>query len=165
MRAIILATIAAIAIQPLFFALYFLLPFALVGEGPSLLHEVFGMLMLVIVFAAGFVIVLGLPIFFTLRYFKRDNWWTLAVSGFLAGGFPIGLLSWPSYFSSGDSSYSGNWHGRYVDFVVHGTPTIYGWLSYAEGTLISGLHGLIGALAFFFVWRRNSHTETTNWAN
>jgi hypothetical protein len=143
-----IASIAAVAIQPVvFFARiapdYFASSTPVYGLGLFLAA--------VVVVAAAVVFMLGIPTFLLLRKFGRVNWTSLAITGLCLGMLPA-ALSWPrtlDKYSSGE-----NWHGKYVDTYVHGVPTSYAWLTYAEGVLCFGVHGLVGALVFYAVWRR-----------
>lgn len=99
------------------------------------------------------VLLLGLPAFFALR---RRGWLktsTIAAAGGLAGALPMAAITWPyplcqPYLYSS----SGAWHGRQVDFIADGLPTIFGWFSYLEGVATFGLLGVASALAFWFTW-------------
>jgi hypothetical protein len=154
MKAALFASLAAIAVQPLFFTTWILLPPAISGDVDlNDLRQVMELLIFVVAFAAGFVLLLGLPLFFVLHRSGRDSWASLAGTGFVVAGLPVSILSWP--IRTGSSS-GGGWHGSYVQFVVDGVPTVYGWLQYVEGIVIYGLHGLIGAIVFFHVWRHYS---------
>jgi len=150
MRAILLAAIAAVLVQPFVFALG-LLPLLFVHPTPNLngLGLVFAA---VLVVSVAFVVALGVPIFLLLRRLGRVSWASLSLAGFLAGAVPVALLAWPRHLEGYSSGY--NWFGHAVDFYIDGVPTIYAWLSYAEGTIISGIHGLVGAVVFLAVWRR-----------
>lgn len=150
MVAIGLASIAAVAIQPVVFGAWFFLPAVISGADISP-RDVWSLSMYVVLYASGFVLVLGIPLFLLLNHFNRANWRNLSLVGFGAAAIPFAVYSWAAH-SSGFSS-GGNWHGSYVRFVENGVPTIYGWLSYAEGVLSFGLHGFVGALVFLFVWR------------
>ena len=154
MKAIAISAASAIAIQPILFFLWFFLPVLVAGESVTG-RDILGMAVWVLLFASGFVFVLGIPIFLLLRHFKRASWISLAMVGFLIASVPPALFGWPGTQSPGSSS-GGNWHGHSVQFVVGGVPTLYGWLNYGEGTLMFGLHGLLGALIFFLCWRRYS---------
>ena len=146
------ASISAIAIQPVVFGAWFFLPAVLSGATISP-QDIWSMCIYVVAFATAFVIALGVPVFLTLNYVNRANWLHLSIVGFGTGAIPYAIYSWPlSAYSSGFSS-GGNWHGSYVDFVKNGVHTIYGWLSYVEGVFWFGVHGLVGALVFLFVWR------------
>lgn len=150
MKAILLATVAAIAIQPFVFVRLFLLPMLVIGASiPA--KDFLGIPLFAALLAAPFVIVVGIPSLFLLRHFNRLSWLSLGSIGFVAAALPVAIYGWSDYpgYSSG-----GNWYGTYVDFVVDGQKTLYGWLSYAQSILFFGLHGLAGGLAFFFVWRR-----------
>ncbi len=111
----------------------------------------------VLVVSLGFVVILGVPIFLTLRLINGTSRFVLSVSGLLAGAIPYALYTWPANtpYPPGTTGYfSGNWHGRHVEFTVNGVLTTYGWLSYAEAVIMFGVHGLVGALVFLAVWRR-----------
>jgi hypothetical protein len=146
------ASLAAIAIQPLVLGIWLGVPMYLSGESVPA-REVIGMAGLVTMVAAGFVLVIGIPSFLILRHLNRATAISLGTMGFLVAALPFAALGWPGNSFPGSSS-GGGWHGSHVEFVVNGMVTGYGWLNYAEGTLIYGTHGLIGALAFLFVWRR-----------
>lgn len=97
------------------------------------------------------VVALGLPAFFLLRFLRRERIATLLVAGFVSGGLPLAILRWP-LDSGSQSSYSTTWHGESVDMVKSGVPTLYGWLSYLEGVAITGVLGAISAATFWYVW-------------
>jgi hypothetical protein len=150
-----IASVAAVAVQPLVFAVriapvYFASSQSLNGIGFILVS--------VIVVAAVVVLTLGIPTFLLLRKFQRVSWASLAVAGFALGALPMAAFSWPrdlEGYSSGAT-----WHGKYVDFYVNGVPTTYAWSSYGESVMYFGLHGLVGALVLYAVWRRPDPTTT-----
>jgi len=114
------------------------------------------MLVAVAVVAAAAVFLLGIPTFLVLQRFDRVNWASLSISGFFLGGLSV-AFSWPSHlegFSAGQ-----NWHGTYVNTYIDGIPTRYAWLTYAEGVLFFSLHGLVGALVFHAVFRKQERHE------
>jgi hypothetical protein len=151
MREVWIASIAAVAVQPLVFLLR-LLPVFLYSSTP--IYGLGFVVIAVVVVSAAFVLVLGIPMFLFLRRRRGEGWVSLSIAGFLAGAVPFALLSWPRAMS-GYSSGS-NWHGHYVDMYIQGVPTVYAWESYAENVAYCGLHGLIGAIVFFAIWRRVS---------
>jgi hypothetical protein len=148
-----LAAIAAIVVQPFVFAVR-LAPEFFASSQP--LYGIGFVLLSVVVVAAAVVFVLGVPAFMLLRKYKREGWLSLAVSGFLLGALPL-VVSWPRNLEGYSSGY--NWHGKYHDFYVNGAPTSYAWLNYAENVMYYGIHGLIGALVFYAVWRRLTLTH------
>ena len=153
MRALSLATVAAILIQPIVFWAWFFLP--AVFHGSVVRLDFFAAITLsVLMVSTVFVLVLGLPIFLAFRHFNKVGWLPLSASGFLISAFSIAIYSWPYRHSWDGYSSGGNWHGSYVKFFINGVPTIYEWLRYAEIVVIFGLHGMIGALIFINVWRR-----------
>lgn len=97
------------------------------------------------------VVVLGLPAFFLLRFLRREQIITLLAAGFVTGGLPLAMLGWP--LDPGfQSSFSTTWHGEFVDMVKDGVPTLYGWLSYLERVAVVGVLGAISAATFWYVW-------------
>ena len=142
-----IAAIAAVAVQPLVFALRVLPDFL---SSPQPLYGVGFVFLAVVVVGAAVVLVLGVPTFLALRRFGREGWGSLAAAGALLGALPS-AFSWPRTmegFSAGQ-----NWHGKYVETYVNGAPTTYAWLTYGESVLFFALHGLVGALVFYGVWR------------
>ena len=150
MKAILLATLAAIIVQPFVFFLLFFSPALLAGAHIPL-KQLFDIPLFAAVFAVPFVVALGIPAHLLLRRFNRLSWRSLGTFGFIVAALPVAIFGFSDY--SGYSS-GGNWYGTPVEFVVNGQKTFYGWLSYAQGVLFFGLHGLAGALVFHFVWRR-----------
>ena len=152
MKAILLATVSAIAIQPFVLFAWFLLP-ALITDGHVSSSDLLGIPLFAALISVPFVIVVGIPALLFLRHFKWLSWWSLGMVGLAVAALPVAVYGWPEYAGS---SIGGNWYGTPVEFVVNGKKTFYGWLNYAQSVVFFGLHGFVGALAFFFVWRRAS---------
>jgi hypothetical protein len=143
-----IATLAAAAVQPLIFLLriapeYFASPEPLYGLG--------GFLMAIVVVASGVALLLGIPAFLLLNRFGRASWTSLAIAGATLGMLPV-ALAWPRHLPGYSAGVS--WHGKYVDTYIQGGPTTYAWLTYGENVFYFGVHGLIGALVFYAIWRR-----------
>ena len=151
MKAVLFASLAAIAVQPIVLVLSFAPAFLSGGE--AAISQILGISLLAAMIAIPFVLFVGIPSFVLLRRYGRLSWLTLGATGLLAGILPVALYG-PG--ASHGSSYGGNWHGDYVDFVVNGEPTVYGWLSYLQSMFLFGIHGLAGALVFLLVWRHCS---------
>ena len=152
MKAIIFATISAVVVQPIAFFALFLAPSLLAGASLTR-SDLFGLPMFAAIIAIPFIVLIGIPSFLILRRLHRLSWLSLAATGIFGAALPLAIFGWPANRYSGYSS-GGNWHGRSVEFFVNGVPTIYGWLGYAQGIMQFALHGLVGALVFYFVWRR-----------
>jgi hypothetical protein len=150
-RALVHAALAAIAVQPIVFCIWPLLPAAPIRTGVPW-REVLALLACVLVVASVFVILLGVPLFLMLLRHGRPTFVEAGLAGFFAAALPLAILLWPS--QSGMMSSGGSWFGHQVQFYVSGVPTLYGWLSFVAGLLWFGLYGLVGALAFLAVWRR-----------
>jgi hypothetical protein len=151
MKAILLATVAAIAVQPLVLFAWLFLPALIAGDTVPP-KDLVGMSLFSALLASPFVVVVGIPAFLLLRYFRHLSWWSLGTIGLVVAACPVavfGLFEYAGYSSGG------NWYGTPVEFVINGQKTFYGWLSYAQSVVFFGLHGFVGALAFFIVWRRS----------
>ena len=107
-----------------------------------------------LVVAAAFVFVVGIPLFLVLKRMGRLGWRSILPAGFLAAAIPFAGIGFPLLRDSSGFSYGANWHGTYVQFVENGVYTMYGWLSYLEEVVRFGIHGLAGAAAFHLVWLR-----------
>ena len=143
-----ITALRAMDIQPLVF-LARVVPDYLASSQP--LYGIGFMLLAVAVSAAAIELILGIPAFLMLRKLHRASWVSLAVAGLGLGAFPA-AFPWPGHlegFSAGQ-----NWHGTSVETFVNGMPTTYAWLTYGEGVLFFALHGVIGALVFYAIWRR-----------
>lgn len=151
MKRILLACFCALAIQPLLFACWSALPAVLSGETVPV-ADVLKLSAAVVLVAVAHLLLLGLPSFWALSKAGKATTINVALIGFAIGGVGIAFFAWPT--SSSGSSYSASWHGSFTALVVDGKPTIAGWFNYLEGVALFGLHGLLGALAFLVVWRR-----------
>ncbi|RZI70582.1 MAG: hypothetical protein EOP13_20575 [Pseudomonas sp.] len=154
-NAIMLSSFGAIAVQPLVFLCWLGIPMLLSGETAAL-RDAVRYSFLPAVFAVPFVLFIGIPVTLVLVHYGKLRWWPLGMIGFVAAALPI-ALSGPGG-GAGHSS-GGNWHGKPVDFIVNGEPSLYGWLNYLESTCFFGLHGLVGATVFYVLWR---HTMGPN---
>jgi len=147
------AAIAAVAVQPFVF-LARIAPDLIGSSQPS--YGVGLFLVAICVVAAAVVLILGVPAFLLLRRFHLEGWATLALVGFTLGALPA-ALSWPRHLEG--YSAGATWHGRYVQTYVDGSPTSYAWQSFFENLGYFGLHGLIGAIVFYSVWRRLARAD------
>jgi len=94
------------------------------------------MFFLMTIYAAIHLCLLGLPLFHLLRWLRLDNWGSLSLAGLVVGSGPVAALGWPSRFASG-----------------------LGWFEYFAIVGFCGLHGIIGALVFYWVWRRHVRAQ------
>ncbi|WP_368562302.1 hypothetical protein [Pseudoxanthomonas sp. UTMC 1351] len=149
MMSLLSAVLAATLAAPLLLSLYV---YVLIGP-----YDSKGALLLIMVVALvsslAHVLLLGLPAFFLLRWRGWLKTRTIAAAGLLAGALPMAVITWPYPLSQRYSySSSGMWHGRQVDFIADGLPTMFGWFRYLEGVATFGLLGVASALAFWFTW-------------
>ena len=150
-----MASIVAVIVQPIFFMVrlapdYFSSPQPINGLGFVLIS--------VIIVSAAAVLILGIPAFLILKKLQREGWLTLSVTGFVLGALTL-AFSWPKQHEGYSAGMS--WHGKYVDTYLNGNPTIYAWLRYGENVFYYGLHGLIGAIVFYAVWRKLNRFNKT----
>ena len=170
MKAIIAASIAAVLVQPVVFAFpaAVSIVIGLLEGAITTARDLRGLWSLaslsvyVLVVAAIFVAFLGIPLFLGLRRINKLSWRSILSAGFLAAAVPYAIIAFPLWqdYSSG-SSFGGNWYGKDVEFIANGVYTIYGWLSYVEGTIGFGINGLAGADVFYLVWLRLHEPQKT----
>ncbi|AZP10810.1 hypothetical protein [Undibacterium parvum] len=142
-----ISAIAAVAAQPMLLLLRMLPDYL---SSPQSHYGIGFVLFAVVAVSATLVLVLGVPAFLALRKLRRDSWRSLGIVGFVLGALSA-ATSWPSRldgYSAGQ-----NWHGKYIETYVDGVPTAYAWFTYAEGVALFALHGVVGALVFYGVWR------------
>jgi hypothetical protein len=146
-----LATIACIAVQPLLLAARYV-PAWFASPQPLNWYLIVLVFQFVMLVATAAVLFLGIPTFLVLRRFDVTGWTPMTMAGFMLGALPVALLSWPGR----RPGYSSNEFrdGQYVSTYIDGVPTTYAWLDYGESVAYFGLHGLVGALVFYVVWRR-----------
>lgn len=106
---------------------------------------------LVFLLASLWVVLLGLPTFYILKRHGLVRWSTAMISGFLLGGVPMALMSWP--YRSGINYDSNAWDGhRIITYVVQGVPTSAGWVQYIYRSCGVGLLGAVSGVTFWIVW-------------
>ena len=146
--ATLVSSLAALAVQPLVLLIWIFLP-ALLQGAVLPWDQLTLMTFMAMLFAAPFVLLLGVPLTLVLHRLGRLKWWPLALTGTIAGALFIG---WRGPGSDKGSSFGGSWYGSYRDFVIDGEPTFYGWLNYLQSLAGFALHGLIGPTVFYLVW-------------
>lgn len=161
MKAIGAAFLAAVLVQPIVFALLTaLLLFISLAGGATMQSDDWARLgpqlpfisFFVVVVAAAFVALLGLPLFALLRRRGKLGWRSICAAGFLAAAIPYAVFAFPLLRDNTGYSAGANWHGTYVQFVTDGVYTIYGWLNYLEEIVRFGIQGLAGGAVFYAVW-------------
>ena len=119
-------------------------------------------LVICLAISAAHVIVLGIPTYVLLRWRNAVRWWTTIPSGFLLGAVPAAIFSWPLRYPGLKTSASING----VQTMINGVPTLAGWLQYLEGLSFMGACGIVGATAFWLIWRMSpnySFKRTAAW--
>jgi len=151
MKALITSSMAALLVQPIVFLLWFVIPGVIAG-GQLPLGEMGEISLFIVALAAIHLLCFGLPAFYLLKAMKRLGWTSIGMAGFVIGSFAIAWFGWPVDLGHG-SSFGGNWHGTYREFVVDGKTTWFGWMRYAESVIVFGMQGLAGAWSFLATWR------------
>jgi hypothetical protein len=118
-----LATLAALAVQPLVLVVWLVGPSLFLGGSHPPLGDLGALGLVTSIVAAPFVMLIGIPAALLLRHHPHRGWW-LALIGFLGAALPVGALSASNIASLGDLG----------------------------PALIFGLHGLAGATAFHATW-------------
>lgn len=108
---------------------------------------------MMLVTAAIYVVLLGMPAFLLLRWRRAIRWWSTVLAGCVLGCLPIAVGNWPGGKSDLQTTAS-HWNGEKMVFTfVDGVPTREGWLQYVELTATFGLFGAVSGVAFWIVWR------------
>ena len=149
-KANLVGSLAAIAVQPLVFMFYMAILPIIAGQDVPL-ADIGSMSVIVIVVAIPFVFLVGIPSALLLRRVGQLRYWPIAALGFAFAALPIAI--WRMPVGSAGYSLGGNFYGHIESFIVDGKPTIWGLLDYAQSVLTFGLHGLVGASAFYAVFR------------
>lgn len=115
MKNLLIASIAAIVIQPLVLLLVYALDILLFYNLDQLnqLTQIFSssIFVYILAVAAVMVLILGIPVFLMLKKFNRESMGSLTIVGALLGALPVAFF-WPSYLEGWSSGQS--WHGKYV---------------------------------------------------
>lgn len=120
MKALCLASVGAILVQPLVFFLWFVLPI-LAGQGPFSLLDLIPISTVVIVVAALHLLVIGLPLYYILWYTKRTSWSFVTLVGFVAGTGLLVLASMPS------------WRRQSDEWIAHVQSVVHCWWTWHCG--------------------------------
>jgi hypothetical protein len=155
--AISTSVLAGLVVQPIWLLIWLLGPAWLLGAEVRP-DQVWWLCAMSLIFAAPFILLLGLPLMLVLVKARFFRWWPMALVGTLAGSVMAG---WRGPGSDPGTSYGGSWYGQYRQFVIDGEPTFYGWLNYAQSLTTFALHGLIGATAMYWAWRRLSPNNSS----
>jgi len=137
----------ALAVQPVILLLWVLLsvvlpdlirgkPISVNGSVTELVLACLSIAFVVVVYAAGHMFLLGLPLFLLLRRLNRINWISVGSGGFVIGCLAPAIFGWPS--------------NSWID-----------WPEYFTGILYFGLHGAVGATVFYRVLRTENHERST----
>jgi hypothetical protein len=143
-----LASVLASAIAP---ALVFTIIMLVLGRS-AFVPFLFPMFAMAFVVALAHSVVLGLPAVWLLLRTNRFVLWPILCVGFLVGLVPMAALTWPYRPSLSSSS---AWSDG-VQILNNGVPTTAGWLSYAGGAAYLGVLGTVGAVAFYYTFKRIS---------
>ena len=146
------ASLAAILIQLPLFAILGLLPMAVTGGLDS--DELGFYVSAVLIVSVATLVLVGLPVFALLLRRERVNAQAIALTGLCIGLLPVAVLGWPYHGLYGRYSSSSVMFGHVVDYYRSGSPTMYAWLDYLLCMVRTGLQGMLGALAFYWVWQR-----------
>ncbi len=155
MRAIALASLAAILVQPFVYVLWGDVALPAQG-GPAAMPALMTVLEWGVMVAGAFVVVVRVPLFLLLGWLGRRDRATVLACGALIATVPAAVRGWPLTAVCDSCSSAGRWHGHFVQFQTNGVLTPYAWLRYLEGMALFGVHGFVGALVFYVVWRRST---------
>ena len=99
---------------------------------------------------AAHIVFLGIPIFLLLLKLHLVKWWSIAISGLLAGFLPTALIIYFFTFDATKPS-ADLWDDPTV-VANYGVPTAAGWQFLFERSGTTAAFGLASALAFWAIW-------------
>jgi hypothetical protein len=111
----------------------------------------------ILLVAAVVILLIGLPVYFTLKHFKLNTTVNIAAIGF---AIPVVILCLLSFGITDYEGYSAgeNYYGTYRTTFVSGTRTLWGWVKFFEEIATFGIHGILGAIIFHKIYGRRSKT-------
>ena len=110
-------------------------------------------LLWVLLVATFIILVIGLPIYFFLKYYSLNTALNVALVGFL---IPVIILSIITFSTASYEGFSAgeNYYGTYRSIVIDGKRTFWGWVKVFEAMLTYGIHGFLGAIIFHKIYLR-----------
>lgn len=106
-----------------------------------------GVASLCLVVSTAAVLVIGAPAYLALRGRPGLRWWGAWLAGFFLAAIPFGLLSFPHLTPNPGEFMAVNGVKR----VVHGVPTLAGWINDLEGVVLFGACGTLSSAVFWAV--------------
>lgn len=109
----------------------------------------------VLLVATVVILLIGLPVYFTLKHFKLNTTLNVAAVGFV---IPVLILCVLNFGFTDYEGYSAgeNYYGTYRSTFANGSRTIWGWVKLLEEIATFGIHGILGATIFHKVYIKRS---------
>ena len=156
MKKIIYALISSIFIQLPLAYFFISLEGLVLGRGFADISNGIGFYLISTLLVASTVILLiGLPIYFTLKHFRINTSLNVAASGFVIPAIILCMLSFGLTDYQGYSA-GENYYGTYRSTFDNGSRTIWGWIKLLEDLIAFGLHGVLGATVFHKLYGKNT---------
>jgi len=110
----------------------------------------------ILVVSAFIIIVIGTPLYFTLKHYKLNTSLYITISGLI---IPILIMT---FIDFGITSYKGysageNYYGTYRDTFIDGQRTFWGWVKVLESMVTYGIHGVLGAIIFHKIYLKGNN--------
>jgi hypothetical protein len=159
MKALGLASLAALALMMVAMLLTTFPQWRSMSAG-----ELAGELKNTLLMLSALMILFGWPAFFVLL---RLNWLSgrsFALACFLMGT-ALGVCASLVGRAFSGQSFRGTLLGQPVRMIVDDRVTLFGYLAYAEATLLLAVHAAAAAFVFYCVWQRVSATQKAPQAN
>jgi hypothetical protein len=105
------------------------------------------------------MVILGVPALLLGWYLHKIRWWSSLLVAFIIGATPTAILFWPLHYPALQTTAS-HWDGnKMVATIIDGVPTTAGWLQFISISVIAGLFGISGGVAFWLVWQYENYPD------
>ncbi len=151
----IVATFVSVLASAIAPAIVFAIIMLVFGRS-EIVPVLFPMFAMAFVVALAHSVLLGLPAVWLLLRTNHFVLWPMLCIGFFVGLVPMAVLTWPYRHSQYLSS---AWSDG-VQIINNGVPTTAGWLSYAGSAAYLGGLGAIGAVTFYYTFKRISSNNS-----
>ena len=146
-----LISLLACSFVPAFISLIFILLMGVFSHQlANNLGNFISMFLLAFIISAIHALVLGFPLYLLVKKYFNFTYFFAGIIGFIVGALPLAVFTWPLRYAGTRSSSSFNG----VQHMIEGVPTMAGWLSYIQGFMVFGCLGILGAITYNYLLKK-----------